>query len=82
MWNYWNNRNDATWFSGSFILISIRNYELLLVKAVTDLNIMILSVFFIGSIFGVIMFSHVLAWLLNKYKDQTLSLLTGFILDH
>ena len=65
--------------SGSFILILLGNYELLLVKAVTDLNIMILSVFFIGSIFGVIMFSHVLAWLLNKYKDQTLAVLTGFI---
>ena len=65
--------------SGSFILILLGNYELLLVKAVTDLNIMILSVFFIGSVFGVIMFSHVLAWLLNKYKDQTLAVLTGFI---
>ena len=32
--------------SGSFILILLGNYELLLVKAVTDLNIMILSVFF------------------------------------
>ena len=63
--------------SGSFILILLGNYELLLVKAVTDLNIMILSVFFIGSVIGVIMFSHVLAWLLNKYKDQTLALLTS-----
>ena len=25
------------------------------------------------------MFSHVLAWLLKKYKDQTLATLTGFI---
>ena len=65
--------------SGSFILILLGNYELLLVKAVTDLNIMILSVFFIGSVVGVIMFSHVLAWLLKKYKDQTLAVLTGFI---
>ena len=65
--------------SGSFILILLGNYELLLVKAVTDINVIILSVFFAGSIVGVILFSHILAWLLKKYKDQTLATLTGFI---
>ena len=65
--------------SGSFILILLGNYELLLVKAVTDLNIIILTVFFLGSIVGVLLFSHILAWLLKKYKDQTLATLTGFI---
>lgn len=65
--------------SGSFILILLGNYELLLVKAVTDLNILLLSVFFAGSVFGVLAFSHLLSWLLKKYKDQTLALLTGFI---
>ena len=65
--------------SGSFILILLGNYELLLVKAVTDLNILLLSVFFAGSVFGVLAFSHLLTWLLKKYKDQTLALLTGFI---
>tara|TARA_B100001250_G_scaffold332767_1_gene298280 strand:+ start:77 stop:997 length:921 start_codon:yes stop_codon:yes gene_type:complete len=65
--------------SGSFILILLGNYELLLVKAVTDLNVIILSVFFAGSIVGVILFSHFLAWLLDKFKDQTIATLTGFI---
>ena len=65
--------------SGSFILILLGNYELLLVKAVTDLNLIILTVFFVGSVVGVILFSHILAWLLKKYKDQTLATLTGFI---
>ena len=65
--------------SGSFILILLGNYELLLVKAVTDLNILILSIFFAGSIFGVLSFSHLLSWLLKKYKNQTIALLTGFI---
>ena len=65
--------------SGSFILILLGNYELLLVKAVTDINILLLSVFFAGSVFGVFAFSHLLSWLLKKYKDQTLALLTGFI---
>ena len=65
--------------SGSFILILLGNYELLLVKAVTDLNLLILSIFFLGSIVGVLLFSHVLSWLLKKFKDQTLATLTGFI---
>lgn len=65
--------------SGSFILILLGNYELLLVRAVADLNIIILSVFFLGSLFGLLSFSHLLSWLLKKYKDQTLATLTGFI---
>ena len=65
--------------SGSFILILLGNYELLLVKAVADLNIIILSFFFLGSLFGLLSFSHLLSWLLTKYKDQTLAILTGFI---
>ena len=65
--------------SGSFILILLGNYELLLVKAVTELNLTILSVFFMGSIFGILLFSHILSWLLRNYKDLTLATLTGFI---
>ena len=65
--------------SGSFILILLGNYELLLVKAVTELNLTILSVFFMGSVFGILLFSHILSWLLRKYKDLTLATLTGFI---
>jgi putative membrane protein len=65
--------------SGSFILILLGNYELLLVRAVADLNIIILSVFSLGSLFGLLSFSHLLSWLLKKYKDQTLATLTGFI---
>ena len=65
--------------SGSFILILLGNYELLLVTAVTDLNITILTIFFLGSLFGLLFFSHILSWLLKKYKDQTLATLTGFI---
>jgi putative membrane protein len=66
--------------SGSFILILMGNYELLMVTAVTDLNIMLLTVFFLGSAFGLMGFSHILAWVFKHYKDATLSLLTGFIL--
>ena len=66
--------------SGSFILILMGNYELLMVTAVTELNVILLSVFFIGSAFGLISFSHILSWVFKHYKNQTLALLTGFIL--
>ena len=66
--------------SGSFILILMGNYELLMVTAVTDFNIKLLAVFFLGSAFGLMSFSHVLSWVFKHYKDATLALLTGFIL--
>ena len=65
--------------SGSFILILLGNYELLLVDAIIELNYNLLVLFGLGSIFGLLAFSHIIAWLLKKYKDQTLSMLTGFI---
>ena len=66
--------------SGSFILILMGNYELLMVTAITELNILLLSVFFLGSAFGLMSFSHILSWVFKHYKNQTLSLLTGFII--
>ena len=65
--------------SGSFILILLGNYELILVSSITELNYIILILFCVGSIIGLFGFSHIIAWLLEKYKDQTLSILTGFI---
>ncbi len=66
--------------SGSYILILLGNYKLLMVTAVTELDISLLSIFFLGSVFGLISFSHLLSWVLTRYKDATLALLTGFIL--
>ena len=65
--------------SGSFILILMGNYQLLMVDAITDLNIVLLSVFLLGSIFGLISFSRILSWVFKNYKNATLALLTGFI---
>ena len=66
--------------SGSFILILLGNYELLMVTAISELNYLLLSVFLVGSVVGLLSFSHSLAWLLKYYKDATLALLTGFVL--
>jgi putative membrane protein len=66
--------------SGSFVLILMGNYQLVMIDAVTNLKIDILLPVVIGAVVGLIVFSHVLSWIYKKFKDQTISLLTGFIL--
>ncbi len=65
--------------SGSFLLILMGNYELLLIDSVTQFNLPLLSLFIAGSIGGLIGLSNVLAWLLRNYHDRTMALLTGFV---
>ncbi len=66
--------------SGSFILFIMGNYKLVAIDAINQRDMAILLPVIIGAIAGLIAFSHFLSWLLKKYKDQTISLLTGFIL--
>ena len=58
--------------SGSFILILMGNYELILVESIVNFNVKILSLFLIGSVLGLLIFSHAIAFLLKKYKNQTI----------
>ena len=37
------------------------------------------SIFLVGSIFGMLAFSQAIAWIFKHYKNNTISLLTGFI---
>ncbi|WP_194768343.1 DUF368 domain-containing protein [Tamlana sp. I1] len=88
-------------FSGSFILILLGNYVLLLVDSVNALYdtasevftgdfsfiqneeriimLKILAVFTLGSLTGLVSFSHVLSYILKRYKSITLSSIIGFI---
>lgn len=66
--------------SGSFILILMGNYQLVWIDSVNNLEFDILIPLLIGAGAGLIAFSHVLSWVFKKFKNQTLSLLTGFIL--
>jgi len=66
--------------SGSFVLILMGNYQLVAIDAINDRNIAILFPFFIGAVVGLIAFSHLLSWVFRHYKNQTIALLTGFIL--
>ncbi len=66
--------------SGSFILILMGNYQLVMIDAVSDLNLKVLIPLIIGAVVGLISFSHVLSWIFKKFKNQTLATLAGFIL--
>jgi len=89
-------------FSGSFILILLGNYVLLLIDSVNalydtfseiitgDFSIIennqrlrmlkVLGVFTLGSVTGLVTFSHALSYILKHYKNITLSAIIGFII--
>ncbi len=66
--------------SGSFVLILMGNYQLVMIDAVNNMDFGILIPVVIGAVVGLIAFSHILSWVFKRYRDQTISLLTGFIL--
>ncbi|WP_431135022.1 DUF368 domain-containing protein [Psychroserpens mesophilus] len=89
-------------FSGSFILILLGNYVLLLVDSVNALYdtfseiitgdfsfvknevrlrlLKVLGMFTLGSITGLVTFSHVLSYVLKHYKSITTASIIGFII--
>lgn len=89
-------------FSGSFILILLGNYVLLLVDSVNALfdtivdifsgdfsfvenvarirMLKVLGTFTFGSLAGLVTFSHIISYVLKRYKNITLSVIMGFII--
>lgn len=71
--------------SGSYVLLLMGNYELVMIDAVNMLttqpieSMKILLPVVIGAVVGLLAFAHLLSWIFNKFHDQTISLLTGFI---
>ncbi len=66
--------------SGSFVLILLGNYELVMIQSVKTVNLHVLIPVFLGAAAGIIAFSHVLSWVFKKFRDLTIALLSGFIL--
>lgn len=66
--------------SGSFILILMGNYELVWIESINKLDLEILAPLVVGAGAGLLAFSYILSWVFKNFKNQTLSLLTGFIL--
>ncbi len=64
--------------SGSFILLLMGKYQYIL-NALTELKISILATFVCGAVIGLLAFSHVLNWLLNRVHDIMIALLAGFM---
>lgn len=65
--------------SGSFILIIMGNY-LLVLKSIGEFNFKILVPVGIGCVIGLVAFSNLLSYVFKKFPDVTIALLTGFIL--
>ncbi len=64
--------------SGSFVLIIMGNYALIL-AAIGRADVGILLPLALGCVFGMIAFSHILSWIFKNYHDQTIAMMTGFI---
>ena len=71
--------------SGSFVLLLMGNYQLIMIESVTQLtggDIAALTVLIpvgIGAVIGVVAFSRLLAWIFRRFHDQAVALLTGFV---
>ncbi|MDH4040826.1 MAG: DUF368 domain-containing protein [Gammaproteobacteria bacterium] len=64
--------------SGSFILVLLGMYGTVL-GAVKSLDISFLLVFILGAGSGLLCFSRLLHWLLHRFHQATMALLTGFL---
>ncbi len=65
--------------SGSYVLLLMGNYQLVMIDAVNNLKIGVLLPIGIGAGIGLLLFARFLSWIFKKFHDQTLALLTGFI---
>jgi len=65
--------------SGSFILLLLGKYQFIL-NALNELKLDIIAVLGLGAVLGIISFSNLLSWLLKKYHDLTIAMLSGFMI--
>ena len=65
--------------SGSFVLILMGNYYLIMIDSVQNFEVRVLAIVILGAVLGFVILSRLISYLLDKHKDVTLSSLTGFI---
>lgn len=65
--------------SGAFILLLLGVYKPAL-EAIHNFDIKKITLLGFGAIVGLLSFARILKWLFKNYKDQTIALLTGFII--
>ena len=64
--------------SGSFVLLILGKYFYIM-DAINTRDLLILLIFLSGASLGLIFFVRLLSWLMNKYHDITIAILTGFV---
>lgn len=65
--------------SGSFILLLLGKYAFI-ISSISNFKLDVIAVFGAGAVIGLLSFSNVLSWLLSKYKNITIAVLTGFMI--
>lgn len=65
--------------SGSYTLILLGNYKLVVIDAISQFNFAVLIPFAFGVLIGFLAFARFLSWLMKNYGDQTTATLTGFV---
>ena len=65
--------------SGSFILLLLGAYPTV-ISAVSDRDFSILSIFALGCVIGLMLFSRMLNWMFKHVKNVTIAVLTGFLI--
>jgi len=72
--------------SGSFVLLLMGMYTIIIptiknaLKTFETSSLIIVVVFALGCLTGLLTFSRVLSWTFKNYKNQTLAILTGFMI--
>lgn len=74
--------------SGSHLMMVMGNYELIVTHALPAIaklstfseGMMILLPFVIGAVISIISISYLLSWLMKKFRNETLSVLSGFMI--
>ena len=72
--------------SGSYLLLILRKYDYILSQVgklgtiETSQGLIALLPFVLGAIVGLVLFSRLLSWLLDRYYAQTLAVLIGFLI--
>jgi len=71
--------------SGSFVLVLLGNYQLVMVESVADLTagdpaaLRVLVPVGVGAVVGLLALSRLLAWVFREFHDVAVALLTGFV---
>lgn len=65
--------------SGSYVLLLMGNYQLVMIKSVSNFDLSVLIPVGMGAAVGLAVFARLLAWIFKKFHDQTIAALTGFI---